>query len=85
MMSSLRRRKNSFTVNQLTVQIEEWQVKVNSLRDAKEFHDPETASTSGLSNVPSEPMSIPSQEEWLAAIIACRLLHRTHWVHQTLF
>ena len=33
---------------------------MNSLSDAKEFHDPETASSSGLSHVPSQPMSVPS-------------------------
>ena len=36
------------------------QVKVNSLNDATEFHDPQTASSSGLSHVPSQSMSIPS-------------------------
>ena len=30
------------------------------MNDAKEFNDPETASNSGLSHVPSQPMSIPS-------------------------
>ena len=33
---------------------------MNSLRDANEFFDPESASTSGLSHVYSQPMSIPS-------------------------
>ena len=32
----------------------------NSLNDAKELYDPETASSSGLSHVPSQPMSIAS-------------------------
>ena len=43
------------TVNQLTVQIQELQDKVNSLSDSKDFHDPETASSSGLFHVPSHP------------------------------
>ena len=42
------------------VQIQELQDKVNSLNDAKEFYDPEIASISGLSSVPSQLMSIPS-------------------------
>ena len=42
------------------VQIQELQDKVNSLNDAKEFYDLETASSSGLSHVPSQPVSIPS-------------------------
>ena len=37
------------TVNQLMVQIQELQDKVNALSDAKEFYVPETASSSGLS------------------------------------
>ena len=48
------------TVNQLEVQIQELQEKVNSLSDAREFYDPETASSSGLSHVPSQHMSISS-------------------------
>ena len=48
------------TVNQLKVQIHELQDKVSSWKDAKEFFYPETASSSGLSHVPSQPMSIPS-------------------------
>ena len=48
------------TVHQLMAQIQEQQDKVNSLSDAKEFYDPETASSSGLFHVPSHTMSIPS-------------------------
>ena len=33
---------------------------MNSLNDAQEFYDPETASSSGVSHVPNQPMSIPS-------------------------
>ena len=47
-------------VNQLMVQIQDLQDKVNSLNEAKEFCDPETASSSGLSHLPSQPMKIPS-------------------------
>ena len=42
------------------VQIEELQEKVNFLIDSKKFYDLETASSSGFSHVPSQPMSIPS-------------------------
>ena len=41
-------------------QIQELQDKVNSLTDATDFYDPETASSSALSHVPSQPISIPS-------------------------
>ena len=52
------------------VQIQELQDKVKSLNDAEVFCDPETASSSGLSHVPSQPMSIPSPRGWLAATLA---------------
>ena len=40
-------------VNQFTLQIQALQDKVNSLNDSSDFYDPETASSSGLSHVPS--------------------------------
>ena len=52
--------ENPSAVNQLMVQIQELQDKVNSLNDAKEFCDLETARSSGLSHVPSQPTSVPS-------------------------
>ena len=57
---SMQQKENPSTVNQLMAQIQELQDKVNPLNDAKEFYDPETASSSGLSHVPSQPKSIPS-------------------------
>ena len=47
-------------MNQLTVQIRELQDKVKSLNDSRDFHDLETASSSGLSHVPSLPYFVPS-------------------------
>ena len=41
-------------MNQLMFQMQELQDRVNSLSNAKEFYDPETASSSGLSHVPSK-------------------------------
>ena len=55
---SAQKEQSKSTVHQLMVQIQELQDNVNSLNDAKEFCHPETAS--GLSHVPSQPMSIPS-------------------------
>ena len=58
---STKKKENSSAVNQLiVVQIQELKDKVNALNDAKEFRDPETASNSGLSHVPSQPLTIPS-------------------------
>ena len=48
------------TVSQLLAQTRESQDKVNSLSDAKEFHDPETAGSSGASHVTSPPLTNPS-------------------------
>ena len=57
---SRREKESQSTVNQLTVQIHELQDEVNSLNDARDFFDPETASSSGLFHVPSQLWSIPS-------------------------
>ena len=59
-------KESQSTVNLLTVQIQELQDKVKSLSDSREFCDPETASSSGLSHVPSHPMSIPSPRGMLS-------------------
>ena len=41
-------------------QSQELQDKVNSLNDGKDFYDPEKASSSGLSHVPSQPSRMSS-------------------------
>ena len=48
------------TVSQLLAQMRESQDKVNSLSDAREFHDPETAGSSGASHVTRPPLAKPS-------------------------
>ena len=55
-------KEKSSTVNQFLSlsQSQELQDKVNSLNDEKDFYDPEKASSSGLSHVPSQPLRIPS-------------------------
>ena len=53
-------RESQSTVNQLTVQIQDLQDKVNSLNDSMEFNDSETASSAALSHVPSHPVSVPN-------------------------
>ena len=47
------------------IQIREVQDKVNSLSDARDFHDPESASSSGASHVTSHPGTIPSSRNML--------------------
>ena len=47
-------------MNQLLSQIQELQDKVNSLNAEKEFYDPDTASSSGMSHVLSQPSRISS-------------------------
>ena len=44
----------------LWTKIQDFQNKVNFLSDARRFYDPETASSSGASHVPSQPLTIPS-------------------------
>ena len=41
------------------LKIQDLQNKVNSLSDARELYDPEAASSSGASHVPSQPSNIP--------------------------
>ena len=48
------------TMSQLLSQIRTLHDKVNALNELKEFHDPQTASSSGMSHVPSQPSRIPS-------------------------
>ena len=62
---SLHQERNSTTVGQLLAQIQDVQNKVNSLSDAREFYDPETASSSGATDVPSQPSTIPSPKTML--------------------
>ena len=57
---SMKQQRNPQTVSQLLAQIRELQDKVNSLSNARAFHDPETASNSGASHVTSHPLTIPS-------------------------
>ena len=53
-------------VNQLLSQIQKLQDKVNALNEEKEFYDPETASSSGMSHVPSQFSRIPSPRGMLS-------------------
>ena len=48
------------TMNQLLSQIRTLQDNVNALNEEKEFYDPETASSSGMSHVSSRHSRIPS-------------------------
>ena len=52
--------KSQSAMNKLMVTIQELQDKVNSLNDSRDFHDPEPASSSGLSHVPNHPVIVPS-------------------------
>ena len=58
---SMRQNKNPVTVSQLCqvlTQIQDSHNKLNSLSDAREFYDPETASSPGATHVPSQPSTI---------------------------
>ena len=50
---SVQQERNPSTVSQLLTQIQDLQNKVDSLTDAREFYDPQPASKSGASHVPS--------------------------------
>ena len=57
---SVQQERNPSTVSQLLTQIQDWQNKVNSLTDAREFYDPETASSSAASHFPNQSLNISS-------------------------
>ena len=57
---SMMQQRDPQTVSQLLAQMRESQDKVNSLSDAREFHDPETAGSFGASHVTSPPLTNPS-------------------------
>ena len=57
---SLQQLRDPHTVSQLLTQIRELQDRANSSSNAWDFHDPETASSSGAYHDPSQPLTIPS-------------------------
>ena len=57
---SVMQQRDPQTVSQLLAQMRESKDKANSLSDAREFHDPETAGSSGASHVTSPPLTNPS-------------------------
>ena len=58
---SMHQERNPMTVSHLLTQIQDLHNKVkSSLSDTREFYDPETASSSGATHVPSQPCTIPS-------------------------
>ena len=57
---SMMQQRDPQTVSQLLAQMRESQDKANSLSDAREFHDPETAGSSGATHVTSPPLTNPS-------------------------
>ena len=52
--------RNPTTVSQYWLKIQDSQNKVNSLPESREFYDPETASSSGATHIPSQPLIILS-------------------------
>ena len=54
------KKEETSTVSQLLSRIRTLQDKVNALNEEKEFYDPETASSSGMSHVPGQSSRIPT-------------------------
>ena len=65
-LSTQKKRENPSTVNQLVVQILDFKKGEFFQRRKRCFHDPETASSSGVSHVPSQPMRFPSLRRMLS-------------------
>ena len=70
------KKEESSTMNQLLSQIQTLQNKMKPWMKRKNFYDPATASSSGMSNVLSEPSRIPSPKCMLSR--DCGLSHYTH-------
>ena len=69
---SMQQERNLSLMSQLLTQIEDLQNKENSWNDARDFHDLETASSTGSSHVPSQSLKIPLPRG-SALILACSL------------
>ena len=63
---SLRKERDPNTMDRLLEQAQDIQNQANSMAEAKEFHDPDTASSSGASHVPSQPVITPSSRGMLS-------------------
>ena len=69
--------KKQSIVNQLSVQIQEIQDRASSLNDSRDFHDTETASSSGVLTFPVILQLFQVLLESLAPILARSLTHGT--------
>ena len=79
---SIQEKESESTVNQLTVQIQVLQDRVNSPNDSRRFYDPATASSSG--SIPRfRVMSVPCLCGMLSR--ACSLTHGTYMVYRETF
>ena len=56
----MHQKRDPTTVSQILTQIQDLQNIVDSFSDARAFYDPETASSSGATHVPSQPSVVPS-------------------------
>ena len=57
---SLQQERHPSIASQLLTRSQDLQNKVNSLTDARDLYDPQTASSSGASHVPNQPLNVPS-------------------------
>ena len=82
----LKKPEEPSAMNQLLSQIQTLQDKVNALNEEKEFYDPETASGSGMSHVPTQPSRIPSPRGMLSRDSGLpHSMHGIRWVLQEMF
>ena len=82
----MHQKRNPTTVSRLLTQIQDLQNKVNSLSDAREFHDHETATNSLVQpTFPEDPLPFRVPDPCLAAILDFRMIHGILWVRQETF
>ena len=66
----VQQQRNPTILSQMMAEIRDSQNKVNSLSDAREFHDPESESSSGATHVPDQTSTITTLR------LDCRKIHR---------
>ena len=82
---SVHQERNPTTASQLLARIQDLKNRVNSMSDAREFNEPETANSTREPTFPVTPQLFRVPEPCFAAIFDCRMIHGKLWVLQETF
>ena len=81
----MQQKRDPDTVSQLLTQIRELQDKVDFFSDAREFHDPESGSSSGQSHVPNQHRIMSSSMRRPSCDSGCREIHEMMSIRGNVF